>query len=83
MPRKPEESRPINHPTIGPELRSLTTAAIDCLRSALERKKGDRVAVDAAKWVLSEVANGAEGRQAGEERDQLDKTLHLLRGGRG
>jgi len=83
MPRKPEDSRPINHPTIGPELRALQSAAIDCIRTVLERKKGDRVALEAAKFVLNEVANGAEGKAAGEERDQLDKTLHLLRGGRG
>lgn len=83
MPRKPEDSRPINHPTIGPELRALVPAAIDCIRSALDRKKGDRVAVDAAKYVLNEVAQGIEGEVAREDRTQLDNTLHLLRGGRG
>ena len=83
MPRKPEESRPINHPDIGPQLRSLTTAALECVRVTLERKKGDRVAMDVAKWVLSEVAAGVEGKVARDEQDDLANTLRLMRGGRG
>ncbi len=83
MPRKPEPSRPINHPDIGPQLRSLTTAALECVRSTLERKKGDRVAMDAAKWVLTEVSHGAEGEVAREKQDDLGSALRLMRGGRG
>ena len=83
MPRKPEESRPINHPDIGPQLRSLTTAALECVRMTLERKKGDRVAMDAAKWVLAEVAAGVEGKVARDEQDDLMGTLRVMRGGKG
>ena len=83
MPRKPEESRPINHPDIGPQLRSLTTAALECVRMTLERKKGDRVAMDAAKWVLAEVTAGVEGKVARDEQDDLMGTLRVMRGGKG
>lgn len=83
MPRKPEASRPINHPDIGPQLRGLTTAALECVRTTLERKKGDRVAMDAAKWVLTEVAHGVEGKASRDEADDLGRTLRLMRGGKG
>ena len=49
----------------------------------LERKKGDRVAMDAAKWVLSEVAAGVEGKVARDEADDLMGTLRVMRGGKG
>jgi len=83
MPRKPEESRPINHPHIGPKLKELMTPAVACIKTALERQKGDRVATDLARWVLIEVAHGVEGAKAQGEHDDLAKTLHLLRGGKG
>lgn len=82
MPRKPEESRPINHPDIGPQLKQLSTPAIACIRQTLERQKGDRVAVDAARWVLTEIAHGVEGAKATADADDLGKTLQLLRGGK-
>ena len=82
MPRKPPEARPIHHPDIGPQLRALVPSAINVIRSALERQKGDKATTDLAKWVLSEAAQDERGKIASMEEAEVSKTLHLLRGGR-
>jgi hypothetical protein len=39
--------------------------------------------MDAAKWVLTEVAHGVDGKVARDEQEDLGATLRLMRGGKG
>jgi hypothetical protein len=83
MPLKPPPANPIHHPDLGPELERMRPLAIACIRETLERKRGDRVAVDLAKWVVDCVAQGKRGEVAREEDADFGKALRMLKGGRG
>jgi hypothetical protein len=46
---------PLSEADVGQRLAEMVPAAVGTIQSTLDRGKGDRVAVDLAKWILGEV----------------------------
>lgn len=63
-------------------LTSMVPAALDTLASTLERGKGDRVAVDLARWIISEARTGSVAQvpaPAEEDEQELGNLLRMPR----
>ena len=64
-------------------LTSMVPAALDTLASTLERGKGDRVAVDLARWIIGEARGKAPASRvpapAEEDEQELGNLLRMTR----
>ena len=65
---RPEKASPMLHPQLAPGLKALVPQALAVLEDVLNRRKGDRVALTAAQWLVETVATRCRRRTLLRER---------------
>ena len=78
---RPEKASPMLHPELAPGLKKLVPQALAVLEDVLNRRKGDRVALTAAQWLVETVATEPLSQEDSPAGEEMGVVLEMLRGG--
>jgi len=78
---RPEKPSPMLHPQLAPGLKALVPQALAVLEDVLNRRKGDRVALTAAQWLVETVATEPLAQEDSPAGEEMGVVLEMLRGG--
>lgn len=78
---RPEKASPMLHPQLAPGLKALVPQALAVLEDVLNRRKGDRVALTAAQWLVETVATEPLSQEDSPAGEEMGVVLEMLRGG--